>query len=86
MLLLKLNPIEPPWYGPVCPVVWEGRRREVSPYPDHRPTPDLRRDDHNVRNCHPSSGPYALLLSTADPRPSPDRPHLPIREGQNGIF
>ena len=37
MLLLKLNPIEPPWYGPVCPVVWEGRRREVSPYPDqHR--------------------------------------------------
>jgi hypothetical protein len=37
MLLLKLNPIEPPWYGPVCPVVWEGRRREVSPYPDLRP-------------------------------------------------
>src|SRR2546423_646126 len=34
MLLLKLNPIEPPWYGPVCLVVWEGRRREVSPYPD----------------------------------------------------
>ena len=33
MLLLKLNPIEPPWYGPVCPVVWEGRRREVSPIP-----------------------------------------------------
>src|ERR1700722_549900 len=22
-----------PW--PVCPVVWEGRRREVPPYPDH---------------------------------------------------
>src|SRR6266566_3765336 len=21
-------------YGPVCPVVWEGRRREVPPYPD----------------------------------------------------
>ena len=36
MLLLKLNPIEPPWYGPVCPVVWEGRRREVSPYSDQR--------------------------------------------------
>ena len=32
-----LNPVEPPWYGPVCPVVWEGRRREASPYPDHRP-------------------------------------------------
>jgi hypothetical protein len=37
MFLLKLNPIEPPWYGPVCPVVWEGRRREASPYPDHLP-------------------------------------------------
>jgi hypothetical protein len=21
----RLNPVEPPWYGPVCPVVWEGR-------------------------------------------------------------
>ena len=41
MLLLKLNPIEPPWYGPVCPVVWEGRRREVSPYPDLRPVPAI---------------------------------------------
>ena len=30
----KLNPVEPPWYGPVCPVVWEGWHREVSPYPD----------------------------------------------------
>src|SRR6516225_4556291 len=28
------NPIEPPWCGPVCPVVWEGRCREASPYPD----------------------------------------------------
>ena len=28
------NPGEPPWYGPVCPVVWEGRHREVPPYPD----------------------------------------------------
>ena len=34
MFLPKLNPIEPPWYGPVCPVVGEGRRREASPYPD----------------------------------------------------
>jgi RNA-directed DNA polymerase len=30
----KLNSVEPPWYGPVCPVVWEGRTREASPYPD----------------------------------------------------
>jgi len=28
------QPLEPPWYGPVCPVVWEGRSREASPYPD----------------------------------------------------
>ena len=24
---------EPPWYGPVCPVVWEGCPREGAPYP-----------------------------------------------------
>jgi len=27
---LKLNPVEPP----VCQVVWKGRRRQASPYPD----------------------------------------------------
>jgi hypothetical protein len=32
--LPKCNPVEPPWYGPVCLVVWEGQHREVSPYPD----------------------------------------------------
>ena len=31
--LLRPNPGEPPWYGPVCPVVWEGRHREVPPIP-----------------------------------------------------
>ena len=36
MSLPKLNPVEPPWYGPVCPVVGEGWHREVSPYPDQR--------------------------------------------------
>jgi hypothetical protein len=30
----KHNSVEPPWYGPVRPVVWEGWRREASPYPD----------------------------------------------------
>ena len=35
MSLPKLNPVEPPWYGPVCPVVGEGWHREASPYPDH---------------------------------------------------
>jgi hypothetical protein len=34
--MAKLNPVEPPWYGPVCPVVWEGWHREVSPYPNLR--------------------------------------------------
>jgi len=32
--LPKLNLVEPAWYGPVCPVVWEGWHREMSPYPD----------------------------------------------------
>jgi hypothetical protein len=36
MSLPKLNPVEPPWYGPVCPVVGEGRHREVSPFPDQQ--------------------------------------------------
>jgi hypothetical protein len=40
--LPTLNPIEPPWYGPVCPVVWEGWRREVSPYPDQFPLCDFQ--------------------------------------------
>jgi hypothetical protein len=42
MFLPTLNPIEPPWYGPVCPVVWEGWRREVSPYPDQGWKADIR--------------------------------------------
>ena len=33
----KLNSIEPPRYGSVCQVVWEGRCREASPYPDQSP-------------------------------------------------
>jgi len=32
--LVNAQSAEPPWYGPVCPVVWEGRRRETPPYPD----------------------------------------------------
>src|SRR6266481_632529 len=42
MSLPKPNPVEPPWYGPVCPVVEEGWHREVSPYPDPCPLRDLR--------------------------------------------
>jgi hypothetical protein len=52
MCLSQLNPVEPPWYGPVCPVVGEGWHREVSPYPDHIGNPeaigisDLGRPDY----------------------------------------
>ena len=31
---LNAQPAEPPWYGPVRPVVWEEGHREVPPYPD----------------------------------------------------
>jgi Group II intron, maturase-specific domain/Reverse transcriptase (RNA-dependent DNA polymerase) len=34
---VKAQSAEPPWYGPVCPVVWEGWHREVPPYPDQLP-------------------------------------------------
>jgi len=44
MSLPKLNPVEPPWYGPVCPVVGEGWHREVSPYPDQNDQKALAAD------------------------------------------
>src|SRR6266404_3908206 len=50
MSLPQLNPVEPPWYGPVCPVVGEGRHREVSPYPDHRRYPAVGSSDLKGRN------------------------------------
>ena len=31
---LPWDTYEPPWYGPVCSVVSEGRCREAPPYPD----------------------------------------------------
>ena len=34
LLPRRHNPIEPPWYGPVCPVVWERRSRKAPSYPD----------------------------------------------------
>src|SRR5262249_30277546 len=45
------QPLEPPWYGPVCPVVWEGRRCEASPYPD------VCRACSAVRRCKSSTQP-----------------------------
>jgi len=31
---LTRSAIEPPWYGPVCPVVWEGSAGDRRPYPE----------------------------------------------------
>jgi lantibiotic modifying enzyme len=36
VLIETFNHTEPPWYGPVCLVVWEGGSREAPPYPDQR--------------------------------------------------
>ena len=36
--LLTFNPSEPPWYGPICLVVWEGKAREGLPYPESTQT------------------------------------------------
>ena len=33
MCLWQLNSTELSWYGPVCPLVWEGWRRKTSPIP-----------------------------------------------------
>ena len=44
----KLNSVEPPRYGPVCPVVWEGRCREAPPYPDLTSTAAVRLLGTNV--------------------------------------
>ncbi len=33
----KLNSVEPPRYGPVCQVVWEGRCRDASPISINHP-------------------------------------------------
>jgi len=59
------NPVEPPSYGPVCPAVWEERRREASPYPDPRPCSDPSRNarEGSVSTCAPSP---SLLQQSGD--------------------
>ena len=37
LIIGAFNPREPPWYGPVCLVVWEGKAREGVPYPEFAP-------------------------------------------------
>ena len=59
------NPVEPPWYGPVCPVVGEGWHREVSPYPDLRPKADPHRGPHFGRVMPRRRPPRQLRRSAA---------------------
>ena len=51
---MNAHPAEPPWYGPVCPVVWEGRHREVPPYPDSKPpsSEPASLGDHTLTASH----------------------------------
>jgi hypothetical protein len=58
----KLNPVEPPWYGPVCPVVGEGWHREVSPYPNLRPKAVVR---PNLVCCQNRSLPPAHSITSS---------------------
>ena len=73
MSLSKFNPVEPPWYGPVCPVVWEGWHREVSPYPDHRPKAGLPPACLDIRASDQDrdvSGGRGISSNTCSPGPS----------------
>jgi hypothetical protein len=73
-----LNPIEPPWYGPVCPVVWEGRSREAPPYPDQRPLSDTIHDGmsrRKVLGC-PLSG-LSRTPGGGGPPPTRTDPEIP---------
>jgi hypothetical protein len=55
-----LNFIEPPWWGPVCPVVWEGRSREAPPIPiPGRKPPDSSRELWSLKR------PQCRLIQTA---------------------
>ena len=47
--------LEPPRYGPVCQVVWEGRSREAPPYPDLWRFPGMEPRNRLRRRC-PISG------------------------------
>jgi hypothetical protein len=69
MSLSQLNPVEPPYTRPVCPVVWEGWRREVSPYPDPRPKA--------VVAARSGEGPLTEPIAGVQPRPQ-ERVLMPL--------
>jgi hypothetical protein len=51
-------------YGPVCTVVWEGRRRETSPYPDPWHFATLQAEAFDVRfRGIPDFDDYRLSIS-----------------------
>jgi hypothetical protein len=67
LALRRHNLIEPPWYGPVCPVVWEGWSRKAPPYPDQL--------SFIRRVCGPRPG----RRTDAEDRPAnPDNPSRPV--------
>jgi hypothetical protein len=70
MFLTKLNLVEPPGTGPVCPVVWEGWHREVSPYPDLRPKADFRFSSESEKEGHSA----VRADGASEPCLTPDRP------------
>ena len=71
----KPNSIEPPWYGPVCPVVWEGRHREAPPYPD---LAQIAAVQDGVANGRPE--PWQLFIRPqVVPRPGRLQPLVPRR-------
>ena len=69
--------LEPPRYGPVCQVVWEGRSREAPPYPDHWHYPAV--------SCNAASRSLLKLLRTICPRPQ-YRPPLTHAARASGLY
>src|SRR3954462_8301147 len=85
------NPIEPPWYGPVCPVVWEGRSREAPPYPDEpraaadpAPRNGLGRLDHGVGFVEDPGGGVRGLDASAEAEGDEDGGRDGHRGGEEG--
>src|SRR5208283_3083152 len=70
-----LNSIEPPRYGSVCQVVWEGRCREASPYPDHGRKADLKGS--------PREGPQSAPLRRGAPG---KRERIRLSEKESAMF
>src|SRR5712692_3355104 len=64
-------------YGPVRTVVWEGRRSDPSPYPDHDcpPHPDRRTGQAGKQQGHLDHEGDAAAIGDRRITTSPARPH-----------